>query len=750
MKTYLNSYRGALTRSFLLPLAALMVGVSTNNLAAQEWNGPSDWAKFDVAARRAVWVWNPVSMDGTTDQNKNWDGSKNSKIRFFENYKGSRDLFFDFCENKSIRVVYMFVGIYQYRSADYTAGVFPYEEENMLPFMEEANARGIQVWYMYYLNDTRDSTTLNGNTNQIVRIAQTVDNFNKKYPNARFAGIHCDQEPNDETVYPGLLNNTKKAYDWIEESGSDLLTSQALRPKWRNQEVTWNGETKVMNEHMQDWLHHSVLMAYSDEPSTVDSWSSAVIDYADSIGRKAAIGSEVADLSGFAYDASGETWYEEIQAESAETRFKVGSADFVTWEDMMHSVVDKHEATPSFDRMAIHGYSQYFRHWFGDLPRDYLLGLEGGVYDSAVINPEKVDLTVDTCALFGYVPNPDANRHPVAYAGENRAIFDSDGKVGEMVELDGSGSTDDVGIVSYIWTRDGVEIATGMKPTIFLADGEHVITLEVTDGGGLSRTHEVMIDVFAPFSVTPALFEEDFETATPGFDQLDPAKGWEQVSKTNYVGIGDYGPDGSQAVSLSDQRGWINQAIDTTGYKAITVSFDLKVEGYADGKSGTVRYSKDAGKNWIEVAGYDNTHTEYQRYSVKFPADAEDNPDFILRFHSLGDNKTDITYVDNIIVTAISIDGGDGGDGGVDEPGEAYMKVMESGFHLGGVDGSGRLVRLKWGSVSSDRYTIWTSEDLVEWSEEVSDIASGGEVTELEFTPSELSSDKRFFQIRKN
>ncbi len=745
MKTYMNTNLEALKRLiFSVASAILITALSCTALQAAEWNGPSDWAKFDVAERRAMWVWNPIPTSGGKEENRNWDGVKNASERFYQNYKGSMDLFFDFCENKSIRVLYMSCGSYQW--SDYSSGGLAYQEEHMIPFLEEANARGIQVWYMYYLNDDRDHISLVNKPNQILTIAQAVDNFNKKYPNCRFAGIHCDQEPGDTSVYTGLLENTKRAYEWIEESGADLLTSQALRPAWRNQNITWNGETKIMNQHMQDWLHHSVLMAYNHSANKVYEWSEPIINYADSIGRSAAIGSEVADLTDLWDGSEYETWWGKLVAENAETRFQVSSSSPVTWEDMMHTAVDKFRDNPSFDRMAIHSYGEYFWHWFGQHPRDYLLSLEGGEYVTSIINPEKVDLTVDALPLFGHEPDTSIVRAPIVHAGSSFTVADTDGLDGEMVVLDGSRSRDDNGIESYLWTLDGEKLVRGKTREVFLPNGTHEITLTVDNAGGLSSSATVTISVLPPAQV---LFSENFESSTPGFDQLDPAKGWVKVPKTGYVGIGNYGPDGSQAVSLNAKRGWIYKAIDTTGWQSIKVSFDLKLEGYADGKYSWLKYSKDAGNNWIEIKGFDNTYTEYGSYTFELPVEAANNPDFIFNFHSVGEVSTDITYIDNIVLTGVPMEGYDHGSGSD----ESHMQVVGAEFSLtgsGGTSGANDSVTLKWGSAVSGSYSIWSSVDLINWTEEVSDIPSAGEMTEQEFTPSQVASDKRFFQIREN
>ncbi|MBK1792146.1 PKD domain-containing protein [Persicirhabdus sediminis] len=742
MKTEIHSHRWPFRQKKLLFIVAmLMNALSCTALQAAEWNGSSGWAKFDVEARRAMWVWNPVSVDGDKTANRNWDGTKNAKEQFFANYKGSRDMFFDFCENKSIRVVYMFTGTYQW--TNYDSGTLDYAIENMLPFLTEARARGIQIWYMYYLNDDRDSATLVNNTDQILTIAQAVDTFNRDYPEASFAGIHCDQEPDDTDVYTGLLDNTKKAYEWIEESGSKLLTSQALRPTWRNQDITWNGETKIMNQHMQDWLHHSVLMAYSDTPNTVYTWSNQVITYAESLGRTAAIGSELADLEDAWTNADKETWYEEVSGENEATRFQVGSTNGTTWEDMMHEVVNRYEDNAGFDRMVIHTYSWYFKHWFGDYPRDHLLGLEDGVYDSDSNIFEKVDLGVDSRPLVEYV----WNGYPIADAGGYQFVYDTDGEVGEMVELDGSGSIAGSEIVSYVWSKDEVEIASGVNPTVFLTDGVNVISLVVTDIDGLSSSSEVTIDV-SPYSASSGfLFSDDFNSATVGNDGVpDPAKGW-------VYGIGIYmgnkdGPDNSPGARLRHNNGSMLKAIDTTGRKDITISFDVKTENYADDESGTLKWSADGGSSWTVIATYDNSHETYFSESITFPAEANDNPDFQFIFASHGSDNLDRLYIDNVIVTGTLIDGGNDS-----ETNESYMQVVGAEFSLTGSNGSSGAndsVTLKWGSADSESYSIWSSVDLDNWTEEVSNISSAGEMTELEFTPSVVDSDKRFFQIRQN
>jgi hypothetical protein len=121
------------------------------------------------------------------------------------------------------------------------------------------------------------------------------------------------------------------------------------------------------------------------------------------------------------------------------------------------------------------------------------------------VGPHEVTLTVtddagdtDTDVVVITVDEPGANQLPIADAGPDETVTDSDGG-GENVTLDGSGSTDpDGSIVSYLWTEGGSEIATGVNPTVLFAVGPHEVTLTVTDDAGDTDTDVVVITVDEP------------------------------------------------------------------------------------------------------------------------------------------------------------------------------------------------------------------------------------------------------------
>lgn len=93
---------------------------------------------------------------------------------------------------------------------------------------------------------------------------------------------------------------------------------------------------------------------------------------------------------------------------------------------------------------------------------------------------------------------------PIANAGPDRNVPDSDGQPGESVTLDGTGSTDTDGtIASYEWARqidsDTIEVlGSGQQLTVTLPDGANDIRLRVTDNAGNASADFAVITVAAP------------------------------------------------------------------------------------------------------------------------------------------------------------------------------------------------------------------------------------------------------------
>jgi Tol biopolymer transport system component len=101
-----------------------------------------------------------------------------------------------------------------------------------------------------------------------------------------------------------------------------------------------------------------------------------------------------------------------------------------------------------------------------------------------------------------------------ANAGSDQTVISSD-SISASVLLDGSLSTDDGTIASYVWTENGQQLGTGATLEVTLPVGTHTITLTVTDDQGATGTDEVVITVLAPTATpTPILSNLSISDAT--------------------------------------------------------------------------------------------------------------------------------------------------------------------------------------------------------------------------------------------
>jgi hypothetical protein len=180
---------------------------------------------------------------------------------------------------------------------------------------------------------------------------------------------------------------------------------------------------------------------------------------------------------------------------------------------------------------------------------------------------------------------PAGNVPPTADAGPDQTVIDSDGDGAEDVTLDGSGSDDSDGnLVSYVWEKNSLQIATGVNPVVSLAVGIHTIDLTATDDQGATASDTVnvavspqndapVIDQTGPLVVTmdedgsPTAFVAPTITATDDDgDSLTwsgsaATSGTSTVSGTgpsptiNYVPTADFNGGDSFDVTVSDGSG---------------------------------------------------------------------------------------------------------------------------------------------------------------------------------------------------
>ncbi|MFW6146343.1 MAG: PKD domain-containing protein [Planctomycetota bacterium] len=112
------------------------------------------------------------------------------------------------------------------------------------------------------------------------------------------------------------------------------------------------------------------------------------------------------------------------------------------------------------------------------------------------------DTATDTDSVVVTV-NAYVNQAPVANAGDDQTVTDSDDNGSEDVTLDGSASYDADGtIVSYVWEENSTQIATGATPVVTLSVAVHTIDLTVTDDDTATDTDSVVVTVEAPTAGT--------------------------------------------------------------------------------------------------------------------------------------------------------------------------------------------------------------------------------------------------------
>ncbi|MDC1198784.1 PKD domain-containing protein [bacterium] len=157
---------------------------------------------------------------------------------------------------------------------------------------------------------------------------------------------------------------------------------------------------------------------------------------------------------------------------------------------------------------------------------------DGATTVTLMVTDNEGATNIDTVSVTVQAPNVD----PVANAGPDQPVADTDGAPGETVALDGTGSSDSDGTIeTYAWTWDGGS-ASGVNPSVSLPDGDTVVTLTVTDDRGGTDTDTVTISV-EPANIPPV--------ANAGADQTIPESNGVAGETVTLNGAGSSDPDGS-------------------------------------------------------------------------------------------------------------------------------------------------------------------------------------------------------------
>lgn len=156
---------------------------------------------------------------------------------------------------------------------------------------------------------------------------------------------------------------------------------------------------------------------------------------------------------------------------------------------------------------------------------------------------------------------------PVANAGSEQTVTDSDDNGFEQVTLDGSGSSDSNGtVVNWEWTDDlGDTIPDGETVIAALSVGVHTITLTATDNDGLTATDTVTI------TVGPKKWNLTIEVDpnAVGIDTIDPSIGQHVYDSGTLVNL-----DATRFVECPNVRRfdhWVGDVADTSSAQTTVV-----------------------------------------------------------------------------------------------------------------------------------------------------------------------------------
>ncbi|MFO7587437.1 MAG: PKD domain-containing protein [Gemmatimonadota bacterium] len=235
------------------------------------------------------------------------------------------------------------------------------------------------------------------------------------------------------------------------------------------------------------------------------------------------------------------------------------------------------------------------------------------------------------------------NQAPIANAGPDQTVVDTDGSGSEQVTLDGSGSSDADGtIASYVWTEGGTSVGTGVAPVVTLAVGTHDITLTVTDNGGATDTDGVTI------TVQPQPVEEN-TPPTAAITEPTEAAVFDIGADVTFTGSGDDAEDGAltgaSLVWTSDVDGEIGTG-ETFTINTLTTGAHVITLTATDSEAAT-------GTATVNIAV-----TTAPTAEITEPADASEFLDFeVITFTGSGTDVEDGALTDASLVWTSDIDG---------------------------------------------------------------------------------------------
>ncbi|TSC71465.1 MAG: serine protease [Parcubacteria group bacterium Gr01-1014_70] len=246
-------------------------------------------------------------------------------------------------------------------------------------------------------------------------------------------------------------------------------------------------------------------------------------------------------------------------------------------------------------------------------------------------------------------PTPNVNDPPVANAGPDVSVTDTDGNGLETVTLDGSASYDSDGsIVSYEWrTVSGTLLGTEALLTQSFSLGSSTITLTVTDNEGLSSSDstDVMVSAVPPI-VT--IFSDSFEVSE--WNGL-----WTEDSQNDWFRSSQRATQGSRSAEIdgtANNAALISQTIAMPqGKTTANISFDWYIESSLDSGEYVAMDVSVNGGSWTEKARIlGNVDQENTWHAVNVQLSASSS--VRIRFRGYMNSSNEDANVDNVVVIA--------------------------------------------------------------------------------------------------
>jgi hypothetical protein len=239
---------------------------------------------------------------------------------------------------------------------------------------------------------------------------------------------------------------------------------------------------------------------------------------------------------------------------------------------------------------------------------------------------------------------------PVANAGADQTVTDTDNTGAETVTLNGSASfdPDGGGIVSYEWKEGATVLGTDASINTSLSVGVHTITLTVTDDEGATASDTVQVTV-NPYVAAIEVFYDSFEVSEwNGLWTEDSQNDWFRSTQRATQGTRSAEVDGNASdASLTS----INVPLPL-GLNNATITFDWLIEsGLDSGEYVEFRVSTNGGSTWTQKAilrGNVDPENSWRSVTVELTGINQ----LKLQFRGKMDKDDEDANVDNVRVVA--------------------------------------------------------------------------------------------------